>query len=112
MNVDVECLRKEILLSQPAPPPQCDSSLPRLPAVGTRLNEPGATYAESQSIKSEESFPLQVSLDVCTSLEHGTTILLQADVGVDDDETTTAQAAAHEEFARPPKNLQQQRVGS
>ena len=40
-------------------------------------------------------------------------ILLQADVGVDDVETTTttnAQAAAREEFARPPKNRQQRRV--
>ena len=40
MDVDVERLRMEILLSQPAPPPLCDSSPRRLPAVGTGLNKP------------------------------------------------------------------------
>ena len=51
---------------------------------------------------------------VCTSTEQGTTVSLQADIRVDDGETTTtnAQATAHEEFARPPKNRQQQRVTS
>ena len=45
-------------------------------------------------------------------MEQGTTILLQEDVGVDDGKTTTAQTAAREESARPPKNRQQQRVAS
>ena len=41
MDVDIERLRLESLLSQPAPPPQCDPSPRRLPAVGTGLHEPG-----------------------------------------------------------------------
>ena len=39
MRVDVEKLRMEILLLQPAPP-QCDSSPRRLPAVDARSDEP------------------------------------------------------------------------
>ena len=58
----------------------------------------------------EGNFPFQASLSGCTSPEQEwTTILLQADVEVDDEETTTTtnvQAAACEEFARPPKNRQ------
>ena len=39
----------------------------------------------------------------------GTAILLQADAGVDDDETATSElAAAREQFARPSKKRQQQ----
>ena len=41
MRVDVKRLKIEILLSQPAPPPQCDSSPRRLPAVDTGSEEPG-----------------------------------------------------------------------
>ena len=89
----------EILLSWYAPTPQCGSSPRRLPAVGTGLNGPGTPYAESQSTEREGIFPLQASLDFCTSPEQGITILLQADAGVDDDETTTSdQAAACEEL--------------
>ena len=40
MNVDGERLRMKIALSQPAPPPQCDSSPRRLPAIGTGSDEP------------------------------------------------------------------------
>ena len=50
MRVDVERLRMETVISQPVPPPQCDLSPRRLPAVGTGLNKPGA-YAESQSME-------------------------------------------------------------
>ena len=91
-------------------PPRFDSS----PAVGTRLDEPRAPRAGTQSTEWEGLFPLQVSLDGCTNPEQEwTTILLQADVGVDDEETTTtAQAVAREEFARPPMNQQQRRVAS
>ena len=116
MNVDVERLKMKVLLLQPAPPPQCDSSPRRSPVVGTGSYEPGVSRAGTQSMEREGSFSLQASLDgflhvSCTSLEQGTTILLQADVGVDDEETTTtAQAAARDEFARPPKNRQQQSV--
>ena len=41
MRVDVEGLRMEIVLSQPEPPPQCDPSPRRLPAVDTGSEEPG-----------------------------------------------------------------------
>ena len=54
MNVDVERLRMEILLSKPATPPQCDSSPRRSSAVGTGLDEPGALRAETQSTEKEE----------------------------------------------------------
>ena len=41
MRVDVERLSMEIVLSQHAPPPQCDPSPRRLPAVDTGPEEPG-----------------------------------------------------------------------
>ena len=41
MRVEVERLRMEIILSQPAPRPQCDPSPRRLPAVDTGSEEPG-----------------------------------------------------------------------
>ena len=65
-----------------------------------------------ESINGERrNFPSQASLDACTSLEQGTTILLQADARADDDETATSeQAAAREEFARASKKRQQQRM--
>ena len=82
MDLDIKKLRTEILLSQPAPPPQCDSSPRRLPAVGTWLNKPGTPHAESQSTERGGIFPLQASinviLDVCTNPEQTTTIFLQA----------------------------------
>ena len=80
MRVDVEQLTMEIALSQPAPPPQCDSSPRRLPAVdtesdkprtperspaiGTGSGGPGVLRAKSQSTESEIMFPLQFSVDV------------------------------------------------
>ena len=62
-------------------------------------------------------FPLQASVDGllrfnCTSPEQEC-ILLQPDVGVDDEKdqpTTSQQAAAREESARPTKKRQQQRM--
>ena len=56
----------EIVLSQPAPPPQCDSSPRRLPAIGTGLDETGVLRAETQLMEREENFPLQAP-DGCTS---------------------------------------------
>ena len=111
MDVDVESLRVETLLSQPAPP-LCDSSPRRLPAVGTWLNEPGTPHAESQPTEREGYFPLQVSvggfLHVCIHPEHMTTISLQADVGAIDETTTTkAQATARKEFERLSISRQQ-----
>ena len=113
MHVEVEQLKMTILLSQPAPPPQRDSSPRRSPAVGTGLDESGVSRAGTQSTEKDDTFPVQASVDgflhvSCTSPEQGTTILLQADIVVDAEETTTvAKAAAREEFARPKKNRQQ-----
>ena len=72
MRVDVERLRMEIVLSQPAPPTQCDPSPRRLPAVdteseepgtprrspaiGTGSDEPGVLRADTQLTGREESF--------------------------------------------------------
>ena len=111
IRVDVERLRMEIALSQPVPPPQRESSPRRPPAIGTGLDEPGAPHAETQSTEREGISPLQASLDGCTSPEQEwTTNLLRADVGVKPETSTSEQAAAREEFARPPKKRQQQRV--
>ena len=110
MRVDVERLRMEIALSQPAPRSQCDPSLRRLPAIGTGLGELGVSRAETSTDK-EENTPLEPSVDGflrlnCRSPEQEC-ILLQPDVGVDDEEETTGtlrQAAAREEFARPTRS--------
>ena len=135
MRVDVERLKMEILLSQPATPSQCDSSPRRLPTVDTASDEPGTprrllaickgsdkpgvSRAKSRSTKREEFFPLQVSVDgilhvSCTSPEQEC-ILLQPDVGVDDnDEATTskAQATTRKEFARLSIGRQQREMAS
>ena len=74
MSGDVERLRMEILLSQPAPPPQCNTSPRRLLTVGTGLNEPGAPHAEIQSTEREGIFPHRASvnglLHVCTQVRN------------------------------------------
>ena len=105
----------EILLSQPAPPSQCNSLPLRSPALGTGSDEPGVSRAETLSSEREGMFPLQASVDVflyvsCTSLDQeDTIILLQPDVGVDDEAKaiTSQKAATREEFARPSKKQQQ-----
>ena len=119
MKVDVEGLRLEIILTQPASS-QCDPSLrraavdtgseepgtpPRSPAIGTGSEEPGAPRA-----------PFKASIDGFlnlnfTSTEKECVLLHQPDVGVDDDKETTAtsqQAAVREEFASPTEKRQQQ----
>ena len=136
MRVDVERLRIEIVLSHPAPPPQCDPSPRRLPAVdtgseepgtprgspanGTGSDEPGVSRAEPQSReRGESSFPLQASVDgvlraICTTREQEC-ILFQQDVRVDDiDETTSskAQAGARQQFAVLPIGRQQRDTAS
>ena len=108
MRVDVEGLRMEIILLQP---PQCDASPRRLPAIGTRSDEPGVSRAETAT-ETEEIVP-QASVDGvlrlnCRSPEQGF-VLFQPDVGADDNnEATSQQATACEEFTRPPKKRQQQ----
>ena len=69
MIVDAERLRMKLVLSQSAPPPQCDSSPRRSPVVGTGLGEPGVPRAETQSMERKGIFPLQASLDGFTSLD-------------------------------------------
>ena len=125
----------EILLSQPAPLLQCDSSPRRLPAfvtgsdepgtprrstaIGTESDEPGVSRAETQSTEREGSFPLQASVDGflrvnCTSPKQ-VCILLQLDVGIDDNDETTpskAQAGARKEFAGLPIGRQQRDTAS
>ena len=124
MRIDVERLRMEITLSQPAPRPQCDPSprqllavdtgseepgTPRrLPAIGTGSDKPGVS--RTQTTEREEIFPLETSVDGifrfnCTSPDQeDTIILLQPDGRMDaSNKTTTQQATAHEEFARPAK---------
>ena len=131
MRVDVERLRIAITLSQPAPQPQCDPSprraavdtgseepgMPRQsPAIGTESDGPGVSRVET-STEEEGIFPLETSMDGFlhfnfTSPEQEY-ILLQPDVGVDDEKentATTQQAAAREEFAKPTKKRQRQRT--
>ena len=56
MSGDVERLRLKNSFLQPAPPPQCDSSPRRSPAVGTRSDESGVPRAETQQTTEEEGF--------------------------------------------------------
>ena len=79
MKIDFERLRMEVVLSQPAPPPQCDSSPRRLPAVdtgsdepgtprrspaiGTGPDEPGVSRAESWSTERDDFFSLRASVE-------------------------------------------------
>ena len=95
MRVDVERLRMEIILSQPALWPQCGPSPRQLPAVdtgseepgtprcspaiGTGSDEPGVSQAETSTDK-EEIVSLQASVNVflhfnCTSPEQECTLL-------------------------------------
>ena len=113
-----------------SPSSQCDSS-PRRAAVDTGSEEPGTPprspaigtgsgpgVAETQ-MEEEEIFPFEISMDGflrsnCTSTEQEC-ILLQSDVGVDDNkvqpelgmddsnDATTQQATAREELARLTK---------
>ena len=112
MNVDVERLRMEIIISQPAPP-QCDP-LPRRAAVDTGSEEPGTPRRSSaigtglgeprvsrvETSTEEGGFlPLETSMNGFlhfnfTSPEQEC-IMFQSDVGVDDnDESTTSKAQA------------------
>ena len=98
----------EVVLSQPALPPHCDSSPRRLPAIGTRSDEREVLRAENQSTEREGFFLLQAIVNAflhvsCTSPGQEW-ILLQEDVGANVEKTTDSeQAAAREEFARPSK---------
>ena len=68
MRVGVERLRMGVLFLQPAPPPQCDSSPRRSPAVGTGLYESGVSRAESQSSEREGFFLFKsVCMVICTT---------------------------------------------
>ena len=119
MKVDVEGLRIEIILSQPAssqwdPSPQRATvdtlpeepgTPPRSPAIGTVSEEPGVSQA-----------PFKTGTDVFlnlnfTSTEQECVLLHQPDVGVDDDEkettATSQQAAVREEFVSPTEKRQQ-----
>ena len=131
LRFDVERLRMGIVLLQPVPPSQCDSSPRRLPAadtgsdepgmprrspaIGTGEDEPGVSRAESQLTEREGIFTLQASVGgflrvSCTSPEQEC-ILLQPDVGMDDEgKIISEQTAAREEFARPSNKREQQRM--
>ena len=127
IKVDVEGLRMEIIVSQPASS-QCDPS-PRRSAVDTGSVEPGtppqlpaistgslgASQAATQM--EEEIFPFESRTDGTlnqnfTSTEEESALLHQQDVGVDDDEkettTTTQQTAVREEFV----NYTEERQGT
>ena len=123
IKVDVEGLRMEIILSQPASS-QCFPS-PRRPAVNTGSEEPGEPRRSpaigkelgpgvsqfETSTEEERFFPLETSIDGFLNSNLTSTeeeyVLLQPDIGMDDNnETTTQQAAAR--GARPMKKRQQQ----
>ena len=134
MKVDVEGLRMEIILSQPASS-ECDPS-PRRAAVDTGSEEPGtpqqspaistgseerrASRAETQ--REEEIFLFETSTggflrSTFTSMEQEY-ILLQSNVGVNDkrvqpevgmddnNDATTQQATVREEFVSPTEKRQ------
>ena len=108
MKVDVEGLRMEIILSQPAssqcdPSPRCaavdtgseEPGTPlRSPAIGTRSG-PGVSQAETQITEEEEIFPFETSMDGflrsnCTSTKQEYILFHQSDIGVDDNDEATA----------------------
>ena len=117
-KVDLEGLRMETILSQPAssqcdPSPRCAAvdtgseepgTPPRSPAIGTGSEEPGASRA-----------PFKTSINgflnpIFTSTEQECGLLHQPDVGVEDEKETTAtsqQAAVREEIASPTEKRQQ-----
>ena len=132
IKVDVERLRMEISLSQPAPQPQCDlsprhaavdtgleeSGTPRRsPAIGTGSDEPGISRVETSTEK-KGVFPFETSVDGSlhsnfTSPEQECILLHKPDVGVEDEKETTdtlQEAAVRGEFARPTKKRQWQRT--
>ena len=124
MKVDVECLRMEIILSQPSSS-ECDLSprhaavvtrsekletSPKSPAISTGLDRPGVSPAfEADTPQTDESlFPFEASTDdlldknVTSTKQEEPALLHQQHVGVDDNKTTTTeQAAAREESTRP-----------
>ena len=61
VNVEVEGLKMEMVISQPAPPLQCHLSPRRLPAVGTGWSEPGGSRAETQLTERKGGFPFSSS---------------------------------------------------
>ena len=95
MRVDVERLRMEVVLSQPATPPQYDSSPRRLLVIGTGPYEPGVSRAESQSTEREGTFPLQASVDgvlhVSYTRPEQECILHQVDVGANVQKTMNSE---------------------
>ena len=101
MNVKVESLRLEVLLSQP-------SQGRRSHAVGTGLDEPGVPHPEMQQTEQEGTFSFQAGFDGflcvdCTRIpEQKRTLSCQADLGVNPETTTTVQVAARQEFAKLP----------
>ena len=92
MKVYVERLRMKIVLSQPARP-QYDP-LPRRAAIGTGSDQPGTLWFKTSTDK-EGFVTLKISMDGflnsnCASPEQEC-VLLQLDVGLDDDNKTTTQ---------------------
>ena len=132
MKVDIEQLRMEIILSQPALP-QCDPLPPRvavntgseepgtprrLPTIGTGSDEPGVWRFET-SVEEEGILPLETSMDrflhVNFTSPKQECIMFQQDVGVDDSGesiTSKVQADPGEEFARLPIGRQQRKTAS
>ena len=98
MNVEVESLREEILLSQPLPPPEYDLSLRRSPAAGTGLDEPGVLHTKMKQTKQEKNFSFQADVDDfshvnCTRIpKREGTSFFQADVGINPETTTTVKS--------------------
>ena len=117
MDVKIEQLRLEILLSQPAPSPQDDFSPRRSPAVGTGLVEPRVRVLRRNKQCRRDCFLFSQCrwfLHVnCTSPDQETTISIQTNVGVDNEvTTTTARVAARQKFARLPIGRQQRETAS
>ena len=88
MKIEVGRLKLEILLSQLPPPPRCDLSPRRSPAVDTGLGEPEVSHADIQQAEQEGSFPFQAVVDSflrvdCTRIpEQEANLPSQADAGL------------------------------
>ena len=117
MNVEVERVRLEILLSEPPLPPQYDISPRRSPAVSTGLDRPGVPQTELQQTEQKETFYFQAGgddflhVDCMKISEQEGTISFRVDVGVNP-EMTSVQLAALQEFVKLPIGRQRRGTAS
>ena len=119
MNIEVERLRLDVLLSLPLPPPQYDLPPRRSPAAGMGLDKPGVPHLDIQQTEQEGTFLFQVGVDGFLHVdrmrisEQEGTLYFQADVEPRDNRKIYAKkVAARQEFTKRAMGRQQQGTAS